>query len=89
MKLTRSRNGIIGGVAAGVAKAINVDVTYVRIAFILISIFAGSGLLIYLILWAVLPREEGGSIAEDGFDKAKAWYDDRKKQGPQGPSYDI
>lgn len=89
MKLTRSRNGLIGGVAAGIAKAINIDVTIVRIAFILISIFAGSGLLVYLILWAVIPREEGGSIAEDGFDKARTWYDERKDKGPKGPSYDI
>ncbi|OMG58127.1 hypothetical protein BJN44_03720 [Tessaracoccus sp. ZS01] len=89
MKLTRSRNGMIGGVAAGVAKAINVDVTMVRVAFILISIFAGSGLLVYLILWAVIPREDGGTIAEEGFDKARTWYDDRKNQGPKGPNYDI
>lgn len=89
MKLTRSRNGMIGGVAAGLAEAINVDVTIVRIAFILVSIFAGSGLLVYLILWAVIPREEGGSIAEDGFEKAKTWYDDRNNKGPQPPSYNI
>ena len=89
MNLTRSRNGMIGGVAAGIAEATNVDVTIVRIAFILVSIFAGGGLLVYLILWAVIPREEGGSIAEDGFEKAKTWYDDRKDQGPKGPNYDI
>lgn len=89
MKLTRSSNGMIGGVAAGIAKAINVDVTLVRIAFLLVSLFAGGGLLVYLILWAVIPREEGGSLAEDGFDKARTWYDDRKGQGPQGPNYDI
>ncbi|MDO5676308.1 MAG: PspC domain-containing protein [Propionibacteriaceae bacterium] len=90
MKLTRSRNGMIGGVAAGLAKSLNLDVTIVRIAFILISIFMGSGLLIYCILWAVIPREEGGSLAEDGFEKAKTWYDEQqRKKGPQGPNYDI
>lgn len=89
MKLTRSRNGMIGGVAAGVAQALNLDVTLVRIAFILISIFFGSGLLVYLILWAVIPREEGGSLAEDGFGQAKAWYDDRSRKGPKGPDYNI
>ncbi len=89
MNLTRSRNGMIGGVAAGIAEATNVDVTIVRIAFILVSIFAGGGLLVYLILWAVIPREEGGSIAEDGFTKAKTWYDDRNNKGPQPPSYNI
>lgn len=87
MKLTRSNDGIIGGVAAGIAKAVNLDVTIVRVAFVLFSIFVGSGVLVYLILWAVIPREEGGTIAEDGFHKARDWYDNRK--GPQGPSYDI
>ena len=89
MNLTRSRNGMIGGVAAGIAEATNVDVTIVRIAFILVSIFAGGGLLVYLILWAVIPREEGGSIAEDGFVKARTWYDDRNRKGPKPPSYNI
>lgn len=79
MKLTRSRNGMIGGVAAGIARAINVDVTLVRVAFILFSIFVGSGLLLYLILWAVIPREEGGSIAEEGVVKAKQWYDEQNR----------
>lgn len=89
MKLTRSSNGMIGGVAAGIAKAIDVDVTIIRIAFLLVSIFAGGGLLVYLLLWAVIPREEGGTLAEEGFSKARTWYDGRKGKGPQGPHYDI
>lgn len=79
MTLTRSRNGMIGGVAAGIAKSLNIDPTIVRIAFVLVSIFAGSGLLIYGILWIVIPKEgESRTLAEDGIDKARDWYDDRK-----------
>lgn len=89
MNLTRSRNGMIGGVCAGIARAVNVDVTIVRVAFILVSLFAGGGLLVYLVLWAVIPREDGGTIAEEGFTKARTWYDDRNRKGPQGPNYDI
>ena len=45
----------------------------------LVSIFAGSGLLIYGILWIVIPKEgESRTLAEDGIDKARDWYDDRK-----------
>ena len=57
MKLTRSSNGMIGGVAAGIAKSLNVDPTLIRIAFVLVSLFAGGGVLLYLILWAVIPKE--------------------------------
>ena len=85
MKIARSRNGMIGGVASGLAKSFNVDPTIVRLGFVLISIFAGGGVVAYLVLWAILPREDdGGTIAEEGFRKAKAWYDDRKND-PRGP----
>lgn len=86
MKLTRSRNGMIGGVASGIARAINIDVTLVRLAFVLVSIFGGSGILVYLVLWAVIPREDdGGTLAEEGFKKARTWYDSRKDEGPRPP----
>lgn len=75
MKLARSNNGMIGGVASGIAKSLNLDVTLVRLAFVLISIFLGGGILLYLVLWVILPREtDGGSIAEEGLGKAKDWY---------------
>ena len=66
MTLTRSRNGMIGGVAAGIAKSLNIDPTIVRIAFVLVSIFAGSGLLIYGILWIVIPKEGAPMAASLG-----------------------
>lgn len=92
MKLTRPRSGaMIGGVCAGIARALDIDVTIVRIAFVLVAVFAGSGVLVYLVLWAVMPREEdGGSLAEEGLAKAKQWYDSHNKpKPPQEPRYDI
>ena len=89
MTLTRSHNGMIGGVAAGIAEALNLDATIVRIIFVLIAIFGGSGVLIYLVLWALIPRAEGGSIAEDGIRKAKTWYDERGDKGQQPPTYNL
>ncbi|MDO5501480.1 MAG: PspC domain-containing protein [Propionibacteriaceae bacterium] len=79
MNLTRSRNGMIGGVCAGIARAVDIDVTIIRVAFILVSLFAGGGL---LVLWAVIPREQGGTIAGEGYSKARNWYDDRNRKGP-------
>ncbi|QHT66085.1 PspC domain-containing protein [Rhodocytophaga rosea] len=45
----------IGGVASGIAAYFGVDVTIVRLIFVLGFIFFGTGLLLYLILWAITP----------------------------------
>lgn len=44
----------IAGVCAGLADYFDIDVTWVRIAFIL-ALFAGAGLLAYIVLWVVVP----------------------------------
>lgn len=58
VKLYRSETDrILGGVAGGLADFFDVDATLVRIIFVLLTIFGGSGLLIYLILWVIVPSE--------------------------------
>jgi phage shock protein C len=52
----------LGGVAAGLATFFAVDVTPVRIAFVMLSILGGAGLPLYLAAWALIP-EEGSDIA--------------------------
>lgn len=47
---------ILGGVASGVAAYFNIDVVFVRIAFVLFTMAFGSGIPIYIILWIVTPR---------------------------------
>ncbi len=57
-KLYRSRkNRVLGGVAAGIADYINLDVIVIRILMIVLTVFNGIGVLIYIILWIVLPEE--------------------------------
>ena len=51
-------NRIIGGVCSGLAAYWRVDPTLVRIIFILLAIFGMAGVLIYLILWVVLPEAQ-------------------------------
>ena len=58
-KLTRSNNKMIGGVCAGIADYLGLDPTIVRIAWILTVFFAGFGILLYLILWLVMPKAIG------------------------------
>ncbi|MFH1119087.1 MAG: PspC domain-containing protein [Bacteroidota bacterium] len=56
-RLNRSVNGrVIGGVAGGLADFFGMDPTIVRLIFVLLAVFGGSGVLLYLILWIVLPE---------------------------------
>ncbi|MPQ46096.1 PspC domain-containing protein [Marinifilum sp. N1E240] len=56
-KLKRSSNKLVAGVCAGIAEYLNLDVTLVRILYVLISIFSAGfpGLLVYIIFWFVMP----------------------------------
>jgi len=50
-----SRDKKIGGVCAGLADYFDLDPTLVRVVWLLAIFFAGTGFLVYLILWIVLP----------------------------------
>lgn len=47
---------VIAGVSSGVAEYMEVDVTIIRLLFVLSTIFlVGTGILVYLIMWIVVP----------------------------------
>ncbi|WP_425323581.1 PspC domain-containing protein [Gordonia zhaorongruii] len=46
----------IGGVAGGLAEYFGVDSTWVRIAFVASIVLPGPQVLLYLLLWAVIPK---------------------------------
>lgn len=50
---------ILGGVCAGIARTISVDVTLVRLAFLVLMLAWGLGVLLYLVLWLVMPAPGG------------------------------
>ena len=50
-----SDNKTIGGVCSGLAAFLNIDITIVRIIILLAILLWGSGLLVYLVLWIVVP----------------------------------
>lgn len=57
-KLYRSSsNEMIAGVCAGIADYFNVDPTIVRLAFLLMALAGGPGILLYFILWIIIPKE--------------------------------
>lgn len=48
---------VIGGVCAGIGDYLNIDTVIIRIIFVLLAIFGGGGVIIYIVLWIVLPEE--------------------------------
>lgn len=57
-KLYRSRTDkMIAGVCGGIAKYFNVDATIVRLLFVLFFILGGGALLVYVIMWLIVPQE--------------------------------
>ena len=55
-RLSRSNNKMSGGVCAGIAAYLGLDPTIVRIVWVLMLFFAGFGILLYLILWIIMPK---------------------------------
>ncbi len=57
-RLFRSRRvKVLGGVAGGLAQYFNIDPIIVRILFVVFTLMHGMGLLLYIILWIVVPEE--------------------------------
>ncbi len=53
----------VGGVAGGVARHLDVDPTIVRVLFVVAIFFGGAGLLVYAVLWLVVPDDATGRSA--------------------------
>ncbi len=64
---------ILGGVCSGLASYLGVDVWIIRLLTVLFTIFWGFGLLLYIVLWIVLPvaktQEQKAQMRGEPFDK--------------------
>ena len=57
-KLYRSNDRVLGGVCAGLAEYFDLDVTLVRLAYAVLTFCtAFSGIVIYFILWLLMPSK--------------------------------
>jgi phage shock protein C len=55
-KLYRSQTQrMIAGVCGGLAEYFNVDATLMRVVFLLLAVFGGSGIVIYIVMWIIVP----------------------------------
>ena len=57
-KLYRSRRiRVFGGIAGGMSQYFNLDPIIIRVIFVVVTIMHGVGLILYIILWIVIPEE--------------------------------
>jgi phage shock protein C len=77
--LRRSRsNRMLGGVVAGLADHFGIDITLARVLYVIGSICSAAfpGILVYIVLWIVIPEED----YRDSYDNRDA---DRSGREPE------
>lgn len=63
-QLVRPNEGrVLAGVCAGIARYFGIDPLIVRIALVLFGFFIGSGILVYVLGWALMPDQNGKRAA--------------------------
>ncbi len=59
-KLERSeQDKVVAGVCGGIATYLDIEAIWVRLLFILLAFASGMGLVIYLVLWLIMPQMDG------------------------------
>jgi phage shock protein PspC (stress-responsive transcriptional regulator) len=75
--LTRDpRHSVLGGVASGFGRYLDVDPVLVRIAFVILAFANGLGILLYLICWVIVPKETPAGAVPSGMESAFAGAQD-------------
>jgi phage shock protein C len=64
--LRSSKNKVIAGVCGGLGEYFELDPVLFRLLFVAVTLLGGSGVLIYIILWLVIPEDTSkGKDTED------------------------
>jgi phage shock protein C len=83
----RGTDRILGGVCSGLAEGFHVETLWVRLAFVVLTFLNGIGLLLYVILWVLIPERTGyrptgqGAVESMRNDAKRAWADLRAQFG--------
>ncbi|PKL60007.1 MAG: hypothetical protein CVV33_04895 [Methanomicrobiales archaeon HGW-Methanomicrobiales-4] len=57
-RIFRSRNDkLLAGICGGLGKYLDIDPVFIRILFIILVLSVGSGILIYILAWILIPLE--------------------------------
>jgi phage shock protein PspC (stress-responsive transcriptional regulator) len=76
----RGSDRIVGGVCSGLAEGLHIDTIWVRVAFVVLAFVQGIGVLIYAVLWVIMPeRTQDRPAGRSAFD---SMADDVKRAWP-------
>lgn len=65
-QLYRSRTDVmLGGVCGGLARYLRIDATLVRLVAVILALSNGIGVILYLVLWIIVPQEPATGLAAD------------------------
>ena len=72
-QLRRSRTArMVAGVCGGIAEYFGIDANLVRLVLVVLTFFGGTGALIYVIGWLLIPEADApSSIAENLINQAQ------------------
>lgn len=65
-KLYRSNDRVLAGVCAGIAEWAGLEAKLVRIIWLVAILFGGFGVMLYIVLWIVMPQK---SVAKGYADR--------------------
>ena len=71
---------VVAGVCSGLADYFEIDETLVRVIFVLLAIGGGSGILIYFVLWLVIPKKGEENKKVDWQENVKEFTEDVGKK---------
>jgi phage shock protein PspC (stress-responsive transcriptional regulator) len=54
---------MIGGVCGGLGAYLDIDPVLIRLFFVLLTLGGGSGIIIYVIMWILIPCPDEGAVA--------------------------
>lgn len=73
--LRRSHRGqMVGGVAKGIAERLDVDVSIIRVAFVVLACAWGIGAAIYLAMWAIVPAADDPVAVDEHGAVRGTWF---------------
>ena len=93
--MRNSEGAVLAGVAAGFADYFGVDPTLIRLGFVLLAVFGGSGLVLYVVSWVLMPSAGEGAGTDEASPAERMARDavargekvaDRMHRSLEGPS---
>lgn len=64
-------NKIIAGVCGGLAEYFDVDTVIMRVLFVLLAFFGGSGFILYIACWIIMPKNAGAAEGQNGSGESR------------------